>query len=289
MLRSMTSYASLETEQDGWRLRWEVRSVNHRFLDIAVKLPDVLRFVEMDARSKISSRFRRGRVDCALFCRPVADTTTELRINEALARALIRVAAHLEQYALQPMAPLDPLDVLRWPGVLHEVDVDCTQIGTEALALLDDTIDQAFAVRVSEGRSLANLMDERLTGILRHAEVVQAREPTIREAHRQKLEAKLAEIASSPSQERLEQELLYWAQRMDVTEELDRIISHVSEFRNVLAATDAVGRRLDFLLQELNREANTLGSKATDLISTNAAVEIKVLIEQLREQVQNVE
>lgn len=289
MIRSMTSYASQEAERNGLLLRWELRSVNHRFLDISLKLPDTLRCIEMDARALIGNRFRRGRVECSLGSKPVSSSASRLQVNGPVARALMQAADDLEQYARRPLAPLDPLDVLRWPGVLDEAEVDQEEAGTDSLALLNEVLDQALAVRSREGESLAALMTSRLAAIQDHVEAVRAREPTIRATHRQRLVAKLAEITSSPNQERLEQELVYWAQRLDVTEELDRISSHVDEFRNILGANDAVGRRLDFLLQELNREANTLGSKVTDSVSTGAAVEIKVLLEQLREQVQNVE
>jgi uncharacterized protein (TIGR00255 family) len=285
----MTSYASQEAERNGLILRWELRSVNHRFLDISLKLPDTLRCIEMDARGLISNRFRRGRVECSLGCKPVSNSDSRLQVNGAVVRALMQAADDLGEYAQRPLAPVDPLDVLRWPGVLDDATVHQQDAGTDSLALLNEILDKALVVRTREGESLTALMTGRLAAIQDHVEAVRAREPLIRATHRQRLVAKLAEITSSPNQERLEQELVYWAQRLDVTEELDRIGAHVNEFRNILGANDAVGRRLDFLLQELNREANTLGSKVTDSVSTGAAVEIKVLLEQLREQVQNVE
>lgn len=289
MIRSMTAYASVEAERIGWSLRWELRSVNHRFLDIALKLPDPFRFIEIDARARIGNRFRRGRVEGSLSCVPNTTSGTHTQLNEAVARALLQTAADLERLAQRPLAPLNPLDLLRWPGVLNEVEIDREQIGAHALALLDEALDQALAVRSSEGGVLAALMNDRLVTILQHVQYIRGREPLIRTALRQKLDAKLAEITASPNQERLEQELVYWAQRLDITEELDRIGAHIGEFQNVLASPESIGRRLDFLLQELNREANTLGSKSTDAASTAAAVEIKVLLEQLREQAQNIE
>lgn len=289
MIRSMTSYASSEGECDGWSLVWELRSVNHRFLDISLRLPDPLRFLEFDIRSRIGAQLRRGRVECTLLWKRAGGSTDRIHLNVGVVEALLRSAADVERAAERPLTAFSAFDVLRWPGVLEEAELDRDRFGHQALAVLDALLKQAVAVREAEGKSLAALMIERLDRVDRYLARVKLRVPDVRCALRQKLVGKLAEVTANPNPERLEQELVYWAQRLDVAEELDRLGAHVAEFRKALQRVEATGKRLDFLLQEMNREANTLASKSSDAETTAVAVEIKVLIEQLREQVQNVE
>lgn len=289
MIRSMTSYASAEGDNSGWSLRWELRSVNHRFVDVAIKLPETLRHIEIEARNRIGGRLRRGRIECNLTWKQTASACQGMRLNEPLLRSVLQAAADVQALANQPTAPVSPLDVLRWPGIVDELTVDRETIGNFAIELLESALDRAVTVREAEGASLEKLIAERLALVTHYVGIVQAQAPAIRAAQRQKLTAKLAEIGANPNPERLEQELVYWAQRLDVTEELERLQIHVREFQKALVSTEATGRRLDFLLQEMNREANTLASKSSDAESTAAAVEIKILIEQIREQVQNVE
>lgn len=289
MIRSMTSYASTEGECDGRTLVWELRAVNHRFLDIVLKIPEPLRFVEMDARNRIAARLRRGRIECSLACKHVSGTSTGIRLNSHLIQALLAAVEEVENRSSRALASFHAFDVLRWPGVIEDADADRVKIGAGALAILDCLLDQAVAMRGAEGSALSAMMIERLERIERYIVFLKQRVPEIRHTQRQKLLSKLAEVSAGPNTERLEQELVYWAQRMDVAEELDRLEAHLGEFRKALAQPEATGRRLDFLLQEMNREANTLASKSSETPTTAAAVEIKVLIEQLREQVQNIE
>jgi uncharacterized protein (TIGR00255 family) len=289
MIRSMTAYARVESERREGALIWELRSVNHRFVDVALKMPEALRFLEIEARNRIGVRLRRGRIECTLTWKSIGKSAESIRLNSGLISALLSAAANVEDLSERPMVAVTPFDVLRWPGVLEEAEVDREATGTEAIQLLDVLLDQAVATREAEGLNLAAVMKERLDRIEQYTAQAKRRAPEIRMAQRQKLEAKLAEVSANPNPDRLEQELVYWAQRLDVEEELDRLATHAGEFRKALEQAEATGRRMDFLLQEMNREANTLGSKSSDAETTAAAVEIKVLIEQLREQVQNVE
>jgi uncharacterized protein (TIGR00255 family) len=289
MIRSMTAYARVESERREGTLIWELRSVNHRFVDVALKMPEALRFLEIEARNRIGVRLRRGRIECTLTWKSIGKSAESIRLNSGLISALLSAAANVEDLSERPMVAVTPFDVLRWPGVLEEAEVDREATGTEAIQLLDVLLDQAVATREAEGLNLAAVMKERLDRIEQYTAQAKRRAPEIRMAQRQKLEAKLAEVSANPNPDRLEQELVYWAQRLDVEEELDRLATHAGEFRKALEQAEATGRRMDFLLQEMNREANTLGSKSSDAETTAAAVEIKVLIEQLREQVQNVE
>jgi len=289
MIRSMTGYASSEHQHEGWTLVWELRSVNHRFLDIVLKLPEPLRFLETDARNRIGTRLRRGRIECSLSWKTDAGPSGTIRLNTRLIQSLLTAASTIDDCAPKALAAFSAFDVLRWPGVLEDVDIDREKIGHGALDALDALLDQAVARREVEGSKLAAMMIERLDLIEHHLAAVRKRVPEIRTTQRQKLVQKLAEVCANPNPERLEQELVYWAQRLDVAEELDRLEVHIGAFRKALGQPVATGRRLDFLLQEMNREANTLASKSTEATTTAAAVEIKVLIEQLREQVQNIE
>lgn len=289
MIRSMTCYARAEGEPDSCPLAWELRSVNHRFLDVALKLPEGLRFLEMEVRNRIGLRLRRGRIDCSLTWKKDGQPAESMRLNVGLISALLRSAADVEMSALRPLAAFSPFDVLRWPGVIEEAEIDRETAASRALELLGELLDRTVAAREAEGASLAALMNERLERMARHVAEISLRAPEVRAAQRRKLAAKLDEVSASPNTERLEQELVYWAQRLDVAEELDRLTTHIGEFRRALDQSEATGRRLDFLLQEMNREANTLASKSCDATMTAGSVEIKVLVEQLREQVQNVE
>ncbi len=285
----MTCYARADGEGEGWSLVWELRSVNHRFMDVALRLPDTLRFLEVEVRNRIGPRLRRGRIECSLTWKTTARSGESIRLNVGLIDSLLRSVTDIEGYAERPLAAFSPFDVLRWPGVIEEAEVDREAAASQALELLDVLLDRAVLAREGEGKSLAALMRERVERIAQHMSQIKHRAPEVRVALRQKLGAKLAEVSASPNPDRLEQELVYWAQRLDIEEELDRLATHLGEFRKALGQAEATGRRMDFLLQEMNREANTLASKSSDAAMTAGAVEIKVLLEQLREQVQNVE
>jgi len=286
----MTAYAGAERELGEWLFSWEIRSVNHRYLDLAPRLPESLRFMEADVRALVASKVKRGRLDTALSVKPAAGGREEaVRMDPVRAAALLAAANRIETLGDRAWAPFSALDVLNWPGVLHEAEMDRERMLADALLVLDEALDKLVAMRQNEGRQLADLIEPRLRQVSEHAASVRARMPSVVQALRQKIVSRIQESALKPDMERLEQEMVYLAQKMDVAEELDRLDAHVAEMLRALAANEPAGRRLDFLSQELNREANTLGSKSADLETTRAAVEIKVLIEQIREQVQNVE
>jgi len=289
MIRSMTAYAGGEREWDGWALAWEVRTVNHRFLDLSLRLPEALRFLESEVRGRIGRQVRRGRVEATLAWKPAVAGTAAIQLNPQLVGQLLEAAREVERLAASSLAPFDALAVLQWPGVLHQPEADRDRLAEQTLALLDETLDQLIAGRETEGRQLAALIEERCAGIRRQAAIARERLPAVLGAIRARILSRLAEIGATPDADRLEQEMVYLAQKLDVAEELDRLETHLNEVSRTLRQHEPVGRRLDFLLQELNREANTLGSKSADTETTQISVEIKVLIEQMREQVQNLE
>jgi uncharacterized protein (TIGR00255 family) len=286
MIRSMTAYANTEaTTSQGW-LACEVRAVNSRFLETGVRLPDELRTLEPQVREAIAARLARGKVDATFRYRPPA-AAADLLLDEHTATQLATVAAALK--ANFPQLATDFAGLLEWPGLLVKPQLDQAGLDAAALALLERTLDEFIAGRGREGEKLAAVLRERLDGIARTVADVRVLLPDVRAALRAKLEARLAELRQAADPGRLEQELVLQLSRMDVDEELDRLDAHVSEARRILALDEPVGRRLDFLMQEFNREANTLASKSVDQRATRAAVELKVLIEQMREQVQNLE
>ncbi len=287
MIRSMTAFAACERAATGGHLGCELRAVNHRFHELGIRAPEELRAIEPAVRERVAARVSRGKVDLVLRFRPSAGARAELKVNEGLLDQLAALAQRA--YGSFPGLRTDFIELLRYPGVVEEDALDTAGLQAEALALLDETLVEFVAAREREGAKLAAVMHERLDGIERITRQVREWLPEIRAALRARLEAKLADLKLPLDPGRLEQEVVLNLQKMDVDEELDRLASHVAEARRVLGLPEAVGRRLDFLMQEFNREANTLGSKSVDSRTTQAAVELKVLIEQLREQVQNLE
>lgn len=285
----MTAFASTHRATDGWDYTWEIRSVNHRYLDLGLRLPESLRYIEAEVRSLVSARVKRGRLDMVLSLKPTDPASESLRFDPARVNALLNATARIETTSDRSLAPFSALDVLRWPGVLHETEVDRDRLQVDALSVLDEALINLVAAREGEGRQLVDMIVPRLGLISDHVTSVRARMPEVLQALRQKILARLTEASSKPDADRLEQEMVYLAQKMDVVEELDRLDAHVDEMSRTLKLNEVAGRRLDFLSQEMNREANTLGSKSADLDTTRAAVEIKVLIEQIREQIQNIE
>lgn len=285
-IRSMTAFASGERSTDWGTLGCELRAVNHRFLEVGVRLPDELRASEPALRERIAARLSRGKVDLAMRLRTNASGDA-LQVDDAVVERLGDLARRVD--GRFPGMRVDFAQLLQLPGVLQSRAVDPEALQVAALALLDAVLDDFVAAREREGTKLATAISERAAAIAGIAGEVRALVPQIRAGQRQKLETRLAELGSALESGRLEQELVIWLQKLDVDEELDRLDSHLGELRRVLAQREPVGRRLDFLLQEFNREANTLGSKSVDARTTNAAVELKVLIDQVREQVQNIE
>jgi uncharacterized protein (TIGR00255 family) len=287
MPRSMTAFARNTLEFSWGSVTCELRSVNHRFLETSFRLPETLREIEMSLREIARKTLTRGKVDCSLLVN-FNNSDAVVNADIALARRYIAIA---EQVAgeLQNPAPVSPLDIMRWPGVLKDQEVDSDQLQSAAKETFAATVNQLLDGRQREGDKLADMVEQRLSGIETQIALVRGELPSILEYQRQRLQDKLQDLKTQLDEDRLEQEMVIVANRADVDEELDRLEAHISEIRLTLQSTDSIGRRLDFLMQELNREANTLGSKSISTVTTQASVELKVLIEQMREQIQNIE
>ncbi len=288
MIRSMTGFARQETQTDWGSLSVEMRTVNHRFLEPNFRLPEELRPVEPELRKLLATRLGRGKVDVSVRLRYLHRAGDALEVNEELAAALVSAAGRIADTIDEP-APIDPVDILRWPGVAVEPQRDVRPVQRAAVALVSDALNALDESRRAEGARIHDMLTARLDGIDELVTGVRQRLPAVRQAMRDKLVERLSQLPLDGDDVRLEQELVLHAQKMDVDEELDRLGSHVAEVRDVLGRGEPVGRRLDFLMQEFNRESNTLASKAQDAETTRAAVDLKVLVEQMREQVQNVE
>ncbi len=288
MIASMTGYARAQGQYDWGVLTWELRSVNHRYLEIGARLPEELREMEPAVRERVTARLGRGKVECQLrfeACGMAAGTPV---LDEARARALIDIV-HRTEALMEAAAPVTAMDLMRWPGVVGERGIDVEPVAASALALLDEALDDLRAARQREGERLAQLIGQRCDALAAELGRARALLPQIRSGLRERLRQRLAELDVEAEPGRLEQELAIQLQKIDVDEELDRLAGHIDEVRAVLQRDEPVGRRLDFLMQELNREANTLGSKSVSADTTRISVEMKVLIEQMREQVQNIE
>jgi uncharacterized protein (TIGR00255 family) len=282
----MTAFASGERTTAGGTLGCELRAVNHRFLEIGMRLPDELRALEPALRERIAARVARGKLDLTLRLR-TPEGGDALQLDPRMLGQLSELA--LDMQARFPALRTEFTELLQFPGVLQSRSVDPAALQAEAMALLDQVLGEFVVAREREGGKLAVVIGERVDGIARIAGEVRTLMPVIGAGQRQKLEARLADLRQPADPGRLEQELVLWLQKLDVDEELDRLDSHIAEIRRVLKQGEPVGRRLDFLLQEFNREANTLGSKSVDARTSAAAVELKVLIDQVREQIQNIE
>jgi len=287
MIHSMTAFARAEQAGANGTLSWELRSVNHRYLEPHLRLPESFRDLEGAVREALRNGLSRGKVECTLR---FSDDNAGKALQVDLERAaqLIAAAESVAGLIKQPAA-LNPLEVLGWPGVLVADAADPQALNQSALALFSQALSELKQSREREGSELAKLLNERLDSILEQVVALRELVPQMLAGQRQKILDRCAEMQAELDPQRLEQELVILAQKSDVAEELDRLSTHVSEVRRVLNTGGQAGRRLDFLMQELNREANTLGSKAFDTRSTQAAVNLKVLIEQMREQVQNIE
>ncbi|MDX9767713.1 MAG: YicC/YloC family endoribonuclease [Ectothiorhodospiraceae bacterium] len=288
MIRSMTGFARSETTGEQGSLTWELRSVNHRYLEIGLRLPEPLRDLEGAVRERIQQRLGRGKLDASLRYAAPATANAELALDEDRAKAVIHACALLEGW-MSNAARTQAIEVLAWPGVVREAERDLTAVREQALGLLDQALEQMIEARGREGAHLRDLLLARAEGITVLVERIRERRPQVVQGLREKLLARIAELKVDVDAGRLEQEIAIQAQRLDVAEELDRLDGHVKELAATLDRDEPIGRRLDFLMQEFNREANTLSSKSNDLDTTRAAVELKVLIEQMREQVQNLE
>jgi len=284
----MTGFARETVESPLGTLTCELRTVNHRYLDVQFRLPDELRQQEIEFRQQIAAAVSRGKVECTVHLKRAAGDSEDLQLNHDLLRLM---GSRFDELAtmLPQAGDCDPMAVLRWPGVVREPEIDTDTLLEAAGKLLAGTLDALREMRANEGARIAEMLESRCEDILGIAESVRRRLPSVLEAVRTRQRERIDKLDIEADPARLETELALIAQKLDVDEELDRLDSHISEIRDVLVREEAVGRRLDFLMQELNREANTLGSKSADAETTRAAVELKVLIEQMREQIQNVE
>jgi uncharacterized protein (TIGR00255 family) len=294
MIRSMTGFARAERGTDAATLIWELRTVNHRFLEVSLRLPDELRSNEAEFRQAIAATAKRGKVDATLQLRGSSSATARLDIDEAFLDELIATSHDVSKRATARGGSLEAptaLDLLRWPGVIREQSRDTSPLSPVAHEALKEALISLADSRASEGNRMAQLLHTRCRQIEALVTSVRARLPEVHARIRNRLEERLASLSapSDTNRERLEQEIALLLSKMDVDEELDRLISHVAEVDKALAGSEPAGRRLDFLMQEFNREANTLSSKSQDPETTRAAVDMKVLIEQMREQVQNIE
>jgi len=288
MILSMTGFAAVAAELPGCSLAVELRSVNHRYLDLQLRLPDELRGLETSMRELLTGELKRGKVDCRVSLNHTLPGAAILAVNAERVAQLRDAAVEVMRHA-PDATPLSVAEVLRWPGVLTEPSLAPEALAAQAIALVRQALAELGASRAREGEKLKRMLEERCRGIGAQLERVAPRVPAIHDAYVEKLGARLKEAGLDPDAERLKQELALFATKVDVAEEVSRLTAHVAEVRRVLSEGGSSGKRLDFLMQELNREANTLGSKSVDAELSQAALELKVLIEQMREQVQNVE
>jgi uncharacterized protein (TIGR00255 family) len=288
MPRSMTGFARSEAQTDWGSLSCEIRSVNHRYLEPGFRLPESLRSIENDFRNGLKQKLSRGKVEVNLQLRVDEAQNTALVMNEELAEQVSALAGKVFSQ-LDNASSINPMDVLRWPGVIQAQEVDAEAIKQLALKLFGEALDKLIEAREREGAELAQMIEQRLSDISAHVATVRERLPEILQSYREKLRERLTALALEVEEDRLAQELAIVAQKADVAEELDRLEAHVSEVARNIQQKKPIGRRLDFLMQELNREANTLSSKSMASDTTQIAVDLKVLIEQMREQIQNIE
>lgn len=287
MIRSMTAYARREAKGTWGSAAWELRSVNQRYLETYIRLPEQFRSLEPVIRERIRQRLTRGKIECNLRFDADPGAQGELMLNETLAKQLVQAANWVKMQSDE--GAINPMEILRWPGVMSAQEQDLDAINAQLLSALDGALDDFIVARESEGAALKAMIEQRLDGVKQEVAKVRAQMPEILKWQRERLVAKLEEAEVQLENNRLEQELVMMAQRIDVAEELDRLEAHVKETYNILGKKEAVGRRLDFMMQEFNRESNTLGSKSINADVTASAIELKVLIEQMREQIQNVE
>lgn len=290
MISSMTGFARREASGPFGELTCELRSVNHRYLEPGFRLPEELRSLEGELRQLLAKELRRGKLDCTIHLRGAHRAERELRIDEAtLQRVLARAGEIGARLSIGTAARVDPLEVLRWPGVLKDDAPDTESLQGACRALFQETVREMAAARRREGQRLSELIEQRCTALAKLVAGLRTRMPELQARIRSRLQERLAELGTAVDASRFEQEVALLLQRADVDEELDRLVGHIAEIRRVIDGEEAAGRRLDFLMQELNREANTLSSKSQELDVTRIAVDMKVLIEQMREQVQNIE
>ena len=288
MIRSMTGFARRERQGPWGTLSCELRTVNHRYLEVSLRLPDELKALDNEIRQVIGAALRRGKVDANIYLKSAAGNQRALELDLNL---LDEVIGRVEEVRgrVQGSAPVSPLDLLRWPGVVREAEMDAAPIIAAALELAREALSELNETRQREGQRIRELLLARCSAMRAQTQTVKVRLPEVSQRLRERIKDRIAQLGIAPDTERLEQELVMYAHKMDVDEELDRLAGHLDEVQAALSSSEPAGRRLDFLMQELNREANTLSSKSQDSETTKAAVDMKVTIEQMREQIQNVE
>lgn len=287
MISSMTAFARRELKAEWGSAVWEIRSVNQRYLETFFRLPEQFRSLEPMLRERFRKQLQRGKVECSLRYAPNEGAVGKLSVNQELAKQLINAAEWVQSQGKSD--GINPVEILRWPGVIAAEETDMDTMQTEALAEFDATLKEFKQARGNEGANMKEMIEQRLDGIEEQVKIVTARMPEVITWQREKLLSRFEEAKIELEETRVEQEMIMLAQKVDVAEELDRLNSHIGETRNILKKGGAVGRRLDFMMQEFNRESNTLGSKSIHSDITQSAVELKVLIEQMREQIQNIE
>jgi len=288
MIHSMTAFARTQSQSHFGFLACELRSVNHRYLEIRLHLPEALHALEQVMHDCIRAQVKRGKIECYFRFQAESATNNSLEINVSLAKKISE--------ASQKIAPLfpgsmvvNPIDILQWPGVIQINEINLVDIQKEVMSVLEKAVQELMDTRLREGEKLKDLFFQRLDIIDKELATVKAHLPEILKAQRERLIKYFTDAKIEMDTQRLEQEMVMFAQKIDVAEEVDRLATHVAEVRRVIKQGGAIGRRLDFLMQELNREANTLGAKSVHTATTHASLEMKVLIEQMREQMQNVE
>jgi len=288
MIRSMTGFARREQSGPWGTLVCELRTVNHRYLEVSLRLPEDLRSLDNEVRQAIGNGLRRGKVDANLYLKTTAGTARKLELDGAILDELLARLGDVRA-RVEATAPLNALDILRWPGVIRDAEGDVRPVLAATVDLVRESLRELNDTRSREGQRIRDLLASRCESMVALVDVVRTRLPEVSQRLRQRRVEKISQLVAAPDPERLEQELVIYAHKMDVDEELDRLTGHLHEVKSVLDSSEPAGRRLDFLMQELNREANTLSSKSQDAETTRAAVDMKVIIEQMREQVQNVE
>ena len=284
----MTAYGRVENSEGQNSISCEIRSVNHRYSEISIRLPEELRLLEQKIRDHISGKIKRGKIECNIRIEKHNAYNEALSINQDLLKNIIEAAKRINS-DLSTSAPLDSLDLLRWPGVLEKSTLDVKEIDKLLFSLVNEAIDIVVDTRQREGEKIKKMLTDRCTKIKEIINNVQKQIPDILKNYRKKLTQRVQEISDEIDNDRLEQELLFLSQKADIEEEIDRLGAHVDEVVRVIGRKEPIGRRLDFLMQEMNRESNTLGSKSNHIYTSNASVELKVVIEQMREQIQNIE
>lgn len=287
MIHSMTAFSRVEVKESWGNAIWEIRSVNQRFLENYFRLPEQFRSIEPVLRERFRKALARGKIECNLRFNPNPSAKGKLSLNQELASQLLEHAGWINEQTLN--SQVNPVEIMRWPGVMETEEADLDIIQTDILKGFDQALKDFIAARASEGENMKALIEQRLDGIVVQAEKVKSHMPEVVQWQRERILEKFNDANIELDSQRVEQELVLLAQKMDVDEEIDRLFSHVKETKSILKKGGPQGRRLDFMMQEFNREANTLGSKSINAEITNSAVELKVLIEQMREQIQNIE